>query len=576
LVTPTNNVVPLSAKAPQPSQPALVADTTTTAANSPTQGTQPAPVNFSAQLAAATAAGTQQGAANTQQARAQQTAAMQETFSGLNVFVNDHGGVYLRVQHGGRTEALPIDGEAALEHIMLEVKERTGASVGRDVIVRELGPIKARARRDGTTKHTANRCAKVPDGYVVDLGDAEGRVVHITAEESTMKGNTELMFLRGGAYGTLPAPEAHGSVSAALGYAIGWAERQGIPAPVAPLMVAAMVEYLRTDTPHPILAMVGAAGSGKSGAATRVTQCIDPTKSGALADVKPTPEDFAAAASVAYVLTADNLHKLPADVQDMLCKVSTGTVFTMRKYYTQGETFQVGVHQPLVLTFVSLGITAPDALDRTIICWVERPKAYRNASELQSEFEAERPKVTGALYTLLSAALRLIPDVVNQRAWHHRLVDYVQCGEAITQAAGHLPGYFLGLFEAHRATVAENVADGDSFMQVLRVVLKQIANDAQPGDKLPPWRQWGESKGAGLAAVRTPSGVVKIAIRPAVLLGKVPKVNQYIPENDRQLSEALTRVSPLLRALGIESERQENPGKRVAWVFAGKPGAFDA
>lgn len=512
--------------------------------------------------------------AGRQQARNQQNAATQAVYTSQNVAINQHGSVFLLVNHGSRREALPIDGEAACEHIMLALKESSGQSVGRETINRELGPIKAKARRDGTVKNTAIRCAKTEGGYIVDLGDAAGRAVYIAANGWSVTTGHDVLFIRDNAYGELPMPELFETARGALEFLLDWVERQGLHRGVALQVVATMVEYLRPDTPFPVLAMVGPAGSGKSGAANRITQCIDPTKSGKLADVKPTPEDMAAGAQVSYVLTADNLQRLAAEVQDLFCKAATGAVFTVRKYYAQSEVLRLSLHVPLVLTFVNNGITAPDLLDRTILAHVKRPAAYRSADELAAEFAADRPKITGALYTLLAAGLARLSEVAQQRKWTHRLVDFIQMGEAFTQAAGHPPGYFLDLFVAHRAAVAADVADGDSFTQVLLVVLKEVAKDATTGAKLPAWRQWGESGGKGHAAVVTEAGVTYIAFKPSMLLAKCPRVNQYIPENERQLSDALTRITPLLRAMGIEPERREMPGKRSAWVFACKRGAL--
>jgi hypothetical protein len=536
-----------------------------------------APVaSLSASVAAAVAAGEGEAKVSAQQARTEQTAAMQRIFNGLKVVANQHGGVHLIVQHGQRIEPLPIESEAAIEHIMLAVKTATGTAVSKDTILRELGPIKAQARRDGTVRQTHTRCAQHGAGYVCDLGDADGNAVSITADGWTVGNQHDVLFVRDAAYGELPMPERFDSVSDALAFGLGWLKRQGVPEAISALVLVVLVEYLRPNTPHPILVFVGEAGSGKSGATTRIAQCIDPTKSGALADIKLTPEDMAAAAQCQYVLSADNLTKLSADVQDLLCKVSTGTVATVRKYYSQSEALRLALHNPMLLPCINLCLTAPDALNRAIIAQIKRPLAYRNDDELKAEFKAEQPKVTGAMYTLLAAALAKLPEVVGQRQWLDRLVDYLQLGEAVMQSAGHESGYFLGLFKAHRAKVASDVSGGDSFTQALFKVLRDISKQAQPGDKLPPWRQWGEGKNAcGFAVVATDDGKILIAIKVGALRAKLPVAAQYIPENERQLSAALTRVAPMLRAVGVRVEKRDAPGGRTVWGFSCDTGALD-
>lgn len=391
------------------------------------------------------------------------------------------------------------------------------------------------------------------------------------------QGKIQRPVKRDTAYGELPPPALFRKPDDALEFIFNWVASQGTHGSAIPLHALAMVEYLRPETAHPVLAFVGPAGSGKSGATKRTARCIDPSKSGKLADVKLTARDMAAAAQGSYVLTADNASRLDAETQDLLCKASTGAVFVACKLYAQGETVRLPLQTPVVISFVNLGISAPDLMDRTLVINVKAPPAYRNEAELEAEFLEAQPKVIGALYTLLAAGLAQLPIVVGQRQWKHRLVDFTQLGEAVLQAAGKQPGEFLAAFNDYRQHNAVEVAGGDRFMLELRRVLAGLVKDAKHYEKLPPWRQWGEGTGAaGWTAITPEPGRFIVGIKASTLLGKMLKDGGgYIPENDRQLAGALTRVQPLLRALGIEAARKDAPGKRVVWLFSFEEGALD-
>jgi hypothetical protein len=220
-------------------------------------------------------------------------------------------------------------------------------------------------------------------------------------------------------------------------------------------------------------------------------------------------------------------------------------------------------------------VSAPDMASRAVVIPVKRPVSYRSTESLRDEFEAERSELFGALLSALSGGMRLLPEVAAQRQWWHRLVSFSQMGEAIFQAAGKPPGFFLEQLEAQQRRSARESAGGDTFVTELRGVLRKTAVGVVQGSKLPAFSQWGEASGPGFAAIKRPEDDrILVAFKATTLFTRLPRM-QYMPETERQLGDYITRVAPVMRAIGIECERKEVRGKRTVWAFAFKDGALD-
>jgi hypothetical protein len=92
------------------------------------------------------------------------------------------------------------------------------------------------------------------------------------------------------------------------------------------LVIAWLVECLRTDTPFPILEMFGEQGCAKSTTQTALRRLIDPNA----ADLRAVPksaEDLYVTGGTNHVISIENVSHLPAPIQDALCVIATGGGF---------------------------------------------------------------------------------------------------------------------------------------------------------------------------------------------------------------------------------------------------------
>lgn len=185
--------------------------------------------------------------------------------------------------------------------------------------------------------------------------------------------------------------------------------------------------------PKPLLVLNGAQGSGKSTPLRILKALIDPSKLKSLSVPKSVGE-LARVADHHSILFFDNLSKMPMDVSDNLCRLSTGDGFTKRKLYTDDDDVVYELQRPIMFNGINQIITQADLLDRSIPIELERiPTDKRKTEEeIWSSFYDDRPYILGAIFDILSKALKLYPTLKLKKL--PRMADFTKWGYAIAES----------------------------------------------------------------------------------------------------------------------------------------------
>ncbi|NMG56871.1 hypothetical protein [Aromatoleum aromaticum] len=336
-------------------------------------------------------------------------------------------------------------------------------------------------------------------------------------------------------------------------------------------VVAAVVEYLRADSPHPILELVGPEGSGKTAVAQAIKTAIDPFD-GQAPSAGQEERDIIAAVQGSHVVLFDNVTRPASGTEDLLCRISTGGAVTQRAYYTNADSLTLQIHAAQIRTALAPSLRQSDTQDRALIVHVKKPRAYRPEAEVRAEYADKLPEVLGGLLYLLHVSIRDRAAVAAQRAWKHRMVAWNQTGEAIGQALGHPAGYFVDLMSSKRQRAAEDYIEGDTFARALVKALVGWAAEAQPAEKLPSYRHW--QKVPGWCAVQIKGRVVVAATAQAICSAVTRHCDDWtsrgttLPGTARATTGALQRVQGVLARAGIEAALQAISGaNNCAWVF---------
>lgn len=281
---------------------------------------------------------------------------------------------------------------------------RDGSAAKSEALSEVISTLEARARFEGATCEVFVRVAGVDGAVYLDLGDHGREVVCIAAGGWTIApAPATVRFHRPAGMLALPRPIRGGSL-APLWPLINLDSGTGAERSRA-LIAAYLVGTFHPNGPYPVLLLSGEQGSGKSAAARKLRGLIDPST----ADIRSPPRsehDLAIAACNGWIVTMDNLSRLPQWLSDALCRVATGGAFTTRTLYSDRDETLLSFKRPVLATAIDLAMR-PDLLSRVLL--VDLPaipeERRRTEEEIAPDFERVRPSVLGALLDAVALAL---------------------------------------------------------------------------------------------------------------------------------------------------------------------------
>ena len=410
--------------------------------------------------------------------------------------------------------------------------------VARDQNLREaLNVCAGLARYKGECRDIFIRVAQHGNSYFLDLGEVgKNRAIEIKAGNWKIVNNPPVCFLRPETLLLLPEPVPNNGDISVL-----W-EIVNIPEDTRLLVIAWLGECLRPDTPFPLLELIGEQGSAKSTTQTVLRKLIDPNACNLRAAPK-NPEDIFVSAGVNWLASFENISHLSPQMQDALCVLSTGGGFAKRKLYTNTEESVINVQRPIILNGISIAVTAQDLIDRTLS--VETPviTARTETTDLWKIFDSEHPKLLGALLNIVAKALCVLPDISIAPEDRPRLIEFVRFGMAIAVAMGYPAETFLTQFNLRRSEAITRTIDASP---VASAVIEWFERSNKRTTQLP----------------------IKELFN-AVETFKPPYIELW-PRSAKGFADALRRVAPALRQIGIECRSLGKIGGNVIWEISSK------
>jgi hypothetical protein len=392
-----------------------------------------------------------------------------------------------------------------------------------------LATLRGQAQFEGDACEVFTRIAKTEAGYWLDLCNDVWQCVQVTATGwAVVAGAGAPLFTRSASMRPLPVPERGGTLDALWSLV-------NIPEADRLMVLAWVLECLRTDTPHVVLELVGEQGSAKSSTQRALRRLIDPNQ----ADLRAAPksvEDVWIAARNSHMVSLENLSHLQPQYQDALCVLATGGGYSARTLYTDAEETIIELRKPIVLNGISVIVTAQDLLDRCL--HIDLPTIHRRqlASDMEERFETAQPALLGALLDLFVKVLAKLPSVSISPEQRPRMADFAALGEAVFRVHGKPAGAFLARYTDIRK-------DG-----VLRTI------DASP-------------VGAALVAylADVPGGFSGTLADLLERLERHRPSGEAWPKSAKGLADALRRLAPALRQIGFECKPLPKSGGVIRW-----------
>jgi len=309
------------------------------------------------------------------------------------------------------------------------------------------------------------------------------------------------------------------------------------------LFMAVLASFFIPDIPHVIQVQVGEQGTGKSNNSRLIKSLCDPSKVMLISS----PKDLEQAQMIAdkhWLITFDNLSKIPGWFSDFLCRGVTGEGDIKRSLYTNDDEFIRSYRRCFVLNGIGNTLWRPDLLDRAILFDIPILRNTRPETEMNREWKNALPGVIGGFFTAISGAM----NTVNKVAGHERfrMADFAQWGAALADELGYTKEEF---FIKYRESVDHKWKDTVEESTLAQRILDFLRSNGN---------EWHGSS--------------------VELLEEIKHDNNHdkaIPSHARLLSQELTRIAPMMRRVGIsiikQEKREAGTGRRL-FVIRKVPG----
>ncbi|MGH7801040.1 MAG: hypothetical protein ACREOW_10510 [Thermodesulfobacteriota bacterium] len=214
------------------------------------------------------------------------------------------------------------------------------------------------------------------------------------------------------------------------------------------LFIASLVCALIPDIPHPLDGLHGVQGTAKTTGLKIKKELIDPSELRILTPPNNIAE-FVQMASHHYYIPFDNLTSMPEWLSDALCRACTGEGFSKRELYTDDDDVIYSFIRCVGVAGINVIPQKADLLDRCLPFELDLipQEARKDEKEFFDEFNRVKPRILGAMFTLLSKAMKEYPNVNLRRK--PRMADFAKWGCAISIGLGKSEDDFVEAYSSN-------------------------------------------------------------------------------------------------------------------------------
>jgi hypothetical protein len=450
---------------------------------------------------------------------------------------------FVRLEINGHMEVWPVESSKFRKLLARTFYKHTGRAINRNAIADAITTLAGRACHDSPEESVFLRVAPQSENILIDLCDAEWRVVEVTPNGWQVIEKSPVAFVRTGSMQSLPEPMRGGSIN-------GLWDLLNVTEAQRPLVAGALLNAFHPHGPYFVLNFVGEQGTAKSCAARISRQLVDPNENPLRSPPKEERDLLAQAASNRCV-ALDNLSSLPPWLSDALCRLATGGGHSARTLYTDLEEISLAVKRPVILNGIEDVATRPDLAERVLQIELETIPDEKRISEkdLWGEFEKQRSVIFSALLDALVCALRELPNVTLNSL--PRMADAALWATAGETAFGFKRGAFMAAYQKNldesAITSVESSLVGLAIVRLFENKETEAETEAEliPGEQKKqkePVDQWQGETSELLEAL-------------SLLVTEKEARDNHWPKNPRALGHALRRLAPALRRAGFGLER---------------------
>jgi len=238
------------------------------------------------------------------------------------------------------------------------------------------------------------------------------------------------------------------------------------------LLVAWLLSALRPIGPYPILVLQGEQGSAKSTTAKVLSALVDPSTP--QLRIQPNDvRDLAIAASNTWVLTLDNISRIPSWLSDVLCSIATEAGYVTRKLYSDDEEMRFVFTRPIIINSIDMVVKKHDLLDRSIVITLPSiPESNRRSErDFWIAFEQAKPEIFAGLLNAITAGLYHIENVEIDGL--PRMAEFAEWVSACEPALPWQKGEFMKAYAKNRKEAVEVALESDVVVEAIKELLEQ-------------------------------------------------------------------------------------------------------
>ena len=433
------------------------------------------------------------------------------------LFHTPEGEAFATVPVDQHSENWPIRSQRFCQWLLRGYYLETKSAPQSSAVQEALGILESRAHFDGAERPVFLRVAETDGKIFLDLCNENWEVIEIDSKGWRLLSQAPVRFRRARGMSALPQPTHGGSVDQLRPFVNISSEFDWT------LLQAWLMAALRGRGPFPIVVEHGEQGSAKSTTARVLRALVDPSTAPLRSEPREV-RDLMIAASNGWVISLDNISRIPQWLSDALCRLSTGGGFSTRELYSDSDETILDAQRPVILNGIEELAVRGDLLDRCLILYLPSIPEGKRRPEVSfwKEFELARPAILGALLGAVSGALRRLPKVKLTEM--PRMADFAMWATAAEPLLGWRAGAFMKAYTRNQVSSNELALDASPITEPIR---RLVAEDGFQG---------------------TAAELLKI-------LTNQPddnKPQRGWPRTPQYLSNMLRRLVPNLRKCGIE------------------------
>ena len=374
---------------------------------------------------------------------------------------------YADLQINGHRETWPIKSKSFKEWLARSYFDDTGDTASPQTLQSVMDSLEARAEYEGATRKVFARIGVLDNTIYLDLGDQAWTAVEIDAKGWRVIKSPPVRFRRSAGMQPLPCPQKGGAIDQLRPFLNVRSTEDFV------LAVAWLLACFRSSGPYPIMVLAGEQGSAKSTFSRLLRSVIDPNFA-PLRSLPKTEQDLFIAAQHGHVMAFDNLSTLPASTSDALCRLATGGGYATRELYKDQDEVLFNAARPILMNGIEDVVARHDLADRALFLTLPHisQESRRTEAELWASFEAERPRILGALLDGVVRGLRELPH--TQLLNLPRLADFAHW-VAACEGALWPAGTFANAYCENRADAMVALIDSDPVAGAVRDLMQDRA-----------------------------------------------------------------------------------------------------